>query len=124
MWLPIHTYYDSSAGDEDYDPLAEKEDLDMACLSIFCDPEDLEPPEAKLLQSHFKADNKSWFEVTLTRPLPAEAPKKLQVELEAGYYGMRTGVVGLQNLGKWRITDISVAEESEEAITTLLDKMF
>ncbi|EDR02460.1 uncharacterized protein LACBIDRAFT_295420 [Laccaria bicolor S238N-H82] len=122
--LPDDEDYDSSAEDDDDE--SEREDFDIPCLSILCDPKDLETPEAKLLQSQFEADSdRSWYEVTLTRHLPADAPKKLRVDLEAGYYGMRTGVVGEQSLGKWWITDISVAKgESEEAITTILEKMF
>jgi hypothetical protein len=108
-----------------YNALAENEDFDrMACVAISCDPEDLETPEAKLLKPDFEADDNWWFEVTLTRHLPADARKKLRVELESGFCD-DSGVYGGESLGEWWITDISAAEgESEKAITTMISEMF
>ena len=109
-----------------YGALAENEDIDrMACVSISCDPEDLDSPEAKVLHDCFKvAGGNLWFEVTITRHLPADAPKKLRVELESGYYDMMSGVGGGKSLGEWWISDISVAEgESEKAITTIIRRI-
>jgi hypothetical protein len=117
---------DSSDENEDDDLWDKYEDIrNMSCGSIFCEPEDLEPPEAKALRNHFKPDNRGWCEVTLMRHLPAKASRGLQVELESGYYGPRTGAVGEKNLGKWWITEISVAEGgSEEAVSTVISKMY
>lgn len=110
-----------------YNVLAENEDIDrMACVAISCDRDDLEPPEAKALRSYFEADDGNWwFELTLMRHLPAEAPKKLRVKLESGFYDMQCGVYDGESLGEWWITDISAAEgESETAITTIISEMF
>ena len=109
-----------------YGALAENEDIDcVACVSISCDPEELDSPEAKVLHNCFNAGGGNlWFEVTITRHLPVDAPKKLRVELESGYYDMMSGVGGGKSLGEWWISDISVAEgESEKAITTIIRRI-
>ena len=97
----------------------------LPCVSIYCNPEDLELPQAKALQPYFKAGEDSWFEVTVTHHLPAEAPKKLRVELQSGFFGVRSGVDGGKSLGEWWISDVSVAEgESEKAIKTIFREMY
>ena len=111
-----------------YGALAESKDtgqIIMPCVSIYCNPEDLERPQAKALQPYFKGGDDSWFEVTVTRHLPAEAPKKLRVELQSGFFGVRSGVDGGKSLGEWWISDVSVAEgESEKAIKTIFREMY
>lgn len=105
-----------------YGALAETDDIErMPCLSLSCDPKDLEPPQAKALKSDFEADDGWWYEVTLTRHLPAEAPKKLRVDVECGFYDVQGGVYG-KSIGEWWISDISAAKgESEEAMTAMID---
>ena len=91
---------------------------------IFCDAENLETPEAKLLSTHFSGlSGDWWYEVTLKRQKPEGM--RLQVRLESSKFDREACIWGGKNLGEWWISDIQVAEgESEKAITTVHESMF
>ena len=96
----------------------------LTCAGITCEPENLQTPEAKFLQTHFAGLSSDWwYEVTLQRQEPEGM--RMRVKLESSRPDQEGYIWGGENLGEWWINDIQAAEgESQKAIETVHATMF
>jgi hypothetical protein len=96
----------------------------LTYAGITCDPENLQTPEAKLLQIHLNGLSSDWwYEVTLKRQEPEGM--RVRVRLESSRFDPEGYVFGGKDLGEWWISDIQAAEgESRKAIETVHAMMF
>lgn len=100
--------------------------IEMPCVSITYNAEDIHIPETQLLKSHFHSlpvSDSGWYEVTLTQNVPEG--KRMRVDIESGWYDPLGGIYKRKILGEWWMSDIEVAEgESGKAMETVMSEMF